>query len=57
MDAYTKNKMIEKLDEYIKDCEKELTQKKDSSKYEAAIINGAIGAYEEIKFLVEHNIV
>ena len=57
MDAYTKNKMLEKLDEYIKDCEKELTQKKESSKYEAAIIRGAVGAYEEIKFLVEHNIV
>ena len=57
MDAYIKNKMIEKLDEYIKDCEKELTQKKDSSKYEAAIIKGAIGAYKEIKFLVEHNVV
>ena len=57
MDTYTKNKMLEKLDEYIKDGEKELTQKKDNSKYEAAIIKGAIGAYKEIKFLVEHNIV
>lgn len=57
MDAYTKNKMLERLDEYIKDCEKELTQKKDNSKYEAAIINGAIGAYKEIKFLVEHNLI
>ena len=53
MDAYTKNKMLERLDEYIKDCEKELTQKKDNSKYEAAIIKGAAhtSAYLRISFV------